>query len=269
MQLATVGLEAFRQETRIELYSALLVGDAEGVAHLDAGEYPLAGTCIVFVTPFQTLRLEGVRGRGELLQFHGDFYCIELHRPEVACNGVLFNNVYRTPVLPLAPDEHARFVTLLENIRRELALPVRDQAVLASYLQLFLALATRSKRDALGETPGSDETMARFEALVDQHYLTLHSPAEYAELLGITTATLAKRSKKHFGKPPTQLVQERLTLEAKKLLHLTRQSVKEVAFALRFEDEHYFSRFFRKTAGVSPTEFRQRAGISVVADRST
>lgn len=270
MELETVSLAEFAKEQRIELYSAFLVPDASGTVWVDSGEYALSGTCLVFVTPFQTLRVESAPARAWRLQFHGDFYCVELHRPEVACNGVLFNNVYSTPVLPLEPAEHARLEALFAEISAELARPEQDHAVLASYLQLFLALATRSKQSALGRVPAAlrDELMDRFEALVDKHYLTLHAPAEYAALLGITPAVLAKRSRRHFARTPSQLIQERLVLEAKKLLHLTRRSVKDIAFALHFEDEHYFSRFFKKAAGVSPSEFRQRAGISVVADRA-
>ena len=70
------------------------------------------------------------------------------------------------------------------------------------------------------------------------------------------------------GKSPSQLIQERVMLEAKKQLHLTHKSIKEVAAALHFSDEHYFSRFFKKQAGISPTVFREKVGISIVADLS-
>lgn len=62
-----------------------------------------------------------------------------------------------------------------------------------------------------------------------------------------------------------QLIQERVTLEAKKLLHLTYKSVKEIANELNFEDEFYFSRYFKKNVGLSPTHYREKVGISIVA----
>jgi AraC-like DNA-binding protein len=57
-------------------------------------------------------------------------------------------------------------------------------------------------------------------------------------------------------------------LEAKKRLHLTRQSIKEIAYALKFQDEFYFSRVFKKLTKVSPQTFRDKTGISIVADLS-
>jgi len=63
----------------------------------------------------------------------------------------------------------------------------------------------------------------------------------------ISPNTLSKKLKLEFGKPPSQLIQERVILEAKKLIHLTRKSIKEIASELNFEDEFYFSKYFKKT----------------------
>jgi AraC family transcriptional activator of pobA len=63
------------------------------------------------------------------------------------------------------------------------------------------------------------------------------------------------------------LISERLIFEAKKQLHLTKQSIKEIAYNLQFEDEFYFSRVFKKFTKVSPKVFRAKTGISVVADQ--
>ena len=71
--------------------------------------------------------------------------------------------------------------------------------------------------------------------------------------------------KKIFGKTPSKIIQERLVLEAKKLLHLSYKSIKEIASELNFEDEFYFSRYFKKEVGLSPKKFRDEVGISVVA----
>lgn len=71
--------------------------------------------------------------------------------------------------------------------------------------------------------------------------------------------------KKQFSKSPSQLINERVILEAKKLLHLTYKSIKEIAQELNFEDEFYFSRYFKKNVGVSPSSYRKNVGISIVA----
>ena len=116
--------------------------------------------------------------------------------------------------------------------------------------------------------PEKDEQMENFRKLLNEHFLSLHKPSEYAELLAMTPDNLTKRSTRYFKKTPSQLIQERLILEAKKQLHLTRKSIKEIAWALQFEDEFYFSRVFKKFTHLSPQAFRDQTGISIVADRA-
>jgi len=205
-----------------------------------------------------------------MLQFHGDFYCIEFHREEVSCNGLLFNNIYLDPVVILSEKEAVLFDCLLTDLDAELHEPVPSEIILRAYLQLFLAKSSSIKLKAIAEHADKlekDELMERFQSLLNEHFLTLHKPSDYAALLAMTTDNLAKRSAKYFKKTPSQLIQERLILEAKKQLHLTRKSIKEIAWNLKFGDEFYFSRVFKKFTKVSPQAFRDQAGISIVADR--
>ena len=75
--------------------------------------------------------------------------------------------------------------------------------------------------------------MEQFRELIDQHYLTLHKPSDYAELLNMSPNNLTKRCTKYFNKTPSQLITERLILQAKKQLHLTNQSIKEIAYGVK------------------------------------
>jgi AraC-like DNA-binding protein len=49
-------------------------------------------------------------------------------------------------------------------------------------------------------------------------------------------------------------------MEAKRELYLTNKTVKEIAYDLGFGDEHYFSRFFKNNAEVSPQIYRETVG---------
>jgi AraC-like DNA-binding protein len=262
MQLKTTALGSFAENRRLELYTAIVIPGGTGICHIDSGTYPFSGPSVLFLAPFQTLRISGAsRVTGEVLQFHGDFYCIEFHKPEVACNGLLFNNVYLSPVLTVSRNELAQIQELLRSVRAELNLAHQDGSILISYLQLFLALCSRIKRGQIEQgslSSGKDDEMERLKVLIDAHFLTKRRPFEYAKLLNLTTTSLARRCRKYFAKSPSQLIQERTVLEAKKRLHLTRQSVKEIAFAL-FRRRALLQPFFqeglrRVAAGLSEEE---------------
>ena len=75
--------------------------------------------------------------------------------------------------------------------------------------------------------------------------------------MGITARRLQQAVAESVGKTPKQLIDDRLLLEAKRLLVYTNHSIKEIGFQLGFEEPTNFSRFFRKQAGHSPAEFRK------------
>ncbi|RBL90659.1 helix-turn-helix domain-containing protein [Chitinophaga flava] len=253
-------------------YTVIFIPSGSGTYQADFSTFSFNGPVLLFATPFQALRLQADKDMEVLLlQFHGDFYCIEQHHSEVACNGLLFNNIYLWPYISLSAAQAADFTQLLTQLGNELHQEPPSGIVLKAYLQLLLAKSSTIRLQTQTARPDEqpqDKQMEAFRQLLDQHYRSLHKPADYASMLAISPNHLSKRCKGYFGKSPSQLIQDRLVLEAKKQLHLTRKSIKEIAYELQFEDEFYFSRFFKKMTKVSPRTFRRRTGISVVADLS-
>ncbi|WP_264524092.1 helix-turn-helix domain-containing protein [Flavobacterium sp. N502536] len=251
-------------------YTVLFVSEGEGIYHADFASFHFSGPVLLFSTPQQSIHIKEMKAvEYSVLQFHGDFYCIEYHRNEVACNGLLFNNIYIEPSIQLSAEQHELYAQLMNQIRDELRQETPSEIVLRAYIQLFLAKSSSIKMSCIEKQElQKDEKMDQFKLLLEEHFLDLHKPSDYASLLAMTSNSLTKQCNKRFNKTPTQMIQERLILEAKKHLHLTRMSIKEIAFALKFQDEYYFSRVFKKMTKVSPQTFRKTTGISVVADLS-
>ncbi len=253
------------------LYSIILISGGSGEYKADFGNFMFNGPTLFFSTPLQSIQIQGSPGACTLLQFHGDYYCIEYHKQEVACNGVLFNNIYSNPTISLSQDECQFFERITQDIRNELKTPQSSDAIVTAYLQLILAKATsiKGRENSTAVSNNRDELMEKLRSLIEENFIDMRKPAQYAEALHISPDTLSKRCKQYFSKTPTELIHERIALEAKKGLHLTRKSIKEIAHGLKFQDEHYFSRFFKKITKVTPLAFRQKTGISVVANSSS
>lgn len=255
---------------KLPLYSIFLLRKGARFT-VDFTEYTAPEYSILFLTPYQHLQWLGEKvDRLRLLQFHGDFYCIEYHKKEVACNGLLFNNIYLQPHINLSAAEFQELEEILEKMDKEY--PFRKQfseAVLRSYLQLFLAICSREKsvqlENQLAHQPLEPQVLD-FQQLLELHFLSERSPSFYAEKLALSPSAFSRKVKQQFGKTPGKIIQERVNLEARKLLHLTRRSIKEIAADLHFDDEYYFSRYFKKELGMSPTHYREQVGISVVAN---
>ena len=140
--------------------------------------------------------------------------------------------------------------------------------LLVSYLKIFLITASRLKTQQQPEVgkafsdlkePFILQTLKNY---IEQHFKTKHSASDYADLLNITPKALAKITKTHFNKTLTDLISERIVIEAKRELYLTNKAVKEIAYGLGYDDEHYFSRFFKNNADVSPQVYRDNVGFA-------
>ena len=104
--------------------------------------------------------------------------------------------------------------------------------------------------------------MQKLKDAIEENFKLKHSPAEYADLLYISPKALAKITKTHFNKTPSSLINERIIIEAKRELYLTDKTVKEIAYELGYEDEYYFSRFFKVNADISPQLYRDSVGFA-------
>ncbi len=86
--------------------------------------------------------------------------------------------------------------------------------------------------------------------------MQIKTPMDFAKILGVHTNHLNKVLKEITGKTTTEIINQRITEEAKILLKQTQWNVSEIAFALGFEEVAHFSNFFKKYASLSPLKFR-------------
>lgn len=98
----------------------------------------------------------------------------------------------------------------------------------------------------------------RFRALIEQNYQSKVPLHRYADMLGITESRLTTACHRIQGEPAVKLIQRRRLLEAQRYLIYKTMSVGEIGFTLGFEDPAYFSRFFAKWTGETPSDYRAR-----------
>lgn len=97
-----------------------------------------------------------------------------------------------------------------------------------------------------------------FKRALDQQFTTAKRPTEYAQRLAVSTAYLNECVTTATGYSVSYHIQQRIILEAKRLLVHSTQSVKEIAAILGYDDYPYFSRLFTKVVGLSALAFRAK-----------
>lgn len=133
--------------------------------------------------------------------------------------------------------------------------------MLQMMLKRFLILCTRiykKQHDMAQLDHGQVDLIRSFNFLVEKHFKTRHTVAEYAELLHRSPKSLSNLFASLDSKTPMQIIQERILLEARRLLRYTDKPIKEIAYDLGYEDVQSFSRFFKSKERVSPSEYRER-----------
>ncbi|WP_407509734.1 AraC family transcriptional regulator [Elizabethkingia anophelis] len=272
IQINHITTETNQDPQHKAFYQVFLIQSPTKVV-VDFTTYEITTPALLFLSPYQHITWVGKSSEiiTQIL-FHGDFYCIEYHKQEVACNGLLFNNIYLLPYVGLTPESFQEIEGIILKIEKELNNHSDfSEALIKAYLQVILALSSKVKKSYIEDNtamvlPVENYEGSEFQKLLEENFSQEKSVNFYAEKLCLNTDTFSKKIKKQLGKTPSVFIQERIVLESKKLLHLTRLSIKEIAVQLNFQDEHYFSRYFKKNVGVSPSEFRTKTGISIVAE---
>lgn len=254
---------------RNNYYSLIWLTKGDGKAKADFSEYDFQENSLFAFSPYQPFMLSANNKLGGIaLQFHPDFFCIHKHQAEVACNGVLFNNIYNPPFIAVDENSASTFTMLVNQIKAEMQnSELAQYELLISYLKIFLITASRLKTQqepiALQAISELKEPfiLQNLKSAIEKDFKTKHSASDYAKELNISASALAKITKTHFNKTLTDLISERIIIEAKRELYLTNKAIKEIAYELGYQDEYYFSRFFKTNADISPQMYRETVGF--------
>ena len=253
---------AFLTEHLCDRFKVFWIEDGIGTYKVDTNEFSIEGSGIFCLSPGQyfSIKTEAVKSAYEIA-FDKDFYCVETHGKEIACNGLLFNNVHRATVVKVEKQEESVFKNIINQMIFELKNGGSSQKdLLESYLRMFLIhtlrLVEKQEVGRLQKSHLQDPQVQDFVAMVNKHFREEHTVGGYAKKLFITPKSLAKKLNALGYPTPMQIIKDRLVLEAKRQLRFTDRSIKEIAFNLGFEDPAYFSRVFSKASGMSPAAYR-------------
>jgi AraC-like DNA-binding protein len=270
--LKTIGLISLHEENVDSINSAgykqyikVLLLSKGTELQVDLAEYSVKQPSLFFVSPNQHLHIKKLgKEEGHFIFYNRNFYCIQIHDEEVACNGLLFSNIYNMPMVELDNGEIPFFSYIFGQMTDEFGLNDTSlEEMLRTYLkQLFIKSARLWKKQNLDKElteQNSDlEFFRKFTLLVDEHYKEKHHVADYAELLFMAPKTISHKFKRLNLPQPNDVIKNRILLEAKRLLVHTNLTAKEVGYELGYEDPAYFSRLFVQKSGETPSAFRAK-----------
>jgi len=248
------------------LFQILLIERGGGEMTFEAARLPFAAPAAILVPAAiaHGFRFEPKTTEGWVLSFTEDAAVALADRSGEALSRL--RALSACPIVPIVEEtERARLSALCNELCEEGSLAREGYRVAIRSLLSLIAVgvarlaASRARTGSVTLHP-ADATVAHLRALVDEYFRTEHQLSFYAAKLDVTVDRLNDHVKRATGVTAGHLIRQRLVTEAKRQLVFTTQPIQDIAQELAFSDPSHFARFFRKHAGTTPHEFRDRRG---------
>ncbi len=254
---------------RNNFYTIIWVKEGNGLLKVDFSEYLFGENTVFAFAPYQPFMFSTDKNiSGIALQFHSEFYCIHRNPTETNCDTILFNNIYQEPFISIDKLTESKLDLQFEQLKFEIQNKENDYyELLIPNLKIFLVTLSRLKKHSKINEPKFIEAEMPFvlqnlKNVIEENFKQKHSASDYATLLNISANALAKLVKTHYNKTLTDLITERIIIEAKRELYMTSKPIKEIAWHLGYSDEFHFSRLFKTNTDISPQLYRDTVGFA-------
>ena len=229
-------------------YEIIWFQKGSGTHYVDFNQYAIAPGTIIFISPGQIHSFDTKHDQeGYVLKI-----CAELFDDFVSLSCVTVQDKDSAALEMLV-------AAIQEELKKEDSLGHRE--ALHALVKLFVIMVRRSYAEINPSAPNphkvSYKAFLNFRKLIEENYCRLHTVKDYASLLNVSSKTLTLYVNECSKYSPLELINNRIILEAKRLLRYSVLSVKEIAFRLGFEDPSYFAKFFKRLVKQSPADYRE------------
>lgn len=226
------------------------------VCELDFSEITLKDAAICYVTPGQVQRYLKIQDcEGWLVFVEADFIPKQYR--------AVFDTFLNSHQFVSVPEDDQVFklCAVLEKWLAGNDAPLKGEVTSSLIHSISGMLSSKilgSQKTPIGLTTSKYVLANKFKQIVKENFKENKQVKAYAALLNITPLYLNEVMNEITGFSASYWIQQEVLLEAKRLLYYSGMDVNEVAYELGYEDAAYFSRFFKKNAGVTASDFRNR-----------
>lgn len=250
-------LDRIRKAHRDNYHLFFILEQGSGIFEIDFRQHTIVSPSVLYIQPYQVHR--GISFR------EGLFTVILINDENL--NPEYFDflkKIAPADPLPLTTerfnilsDTIAICIRIYKDMESKLYHPVLKNSCNALIGMIISEFLTDS--DPIKPPKRFEVIMSNFKSLLEDQFVVQKNPKFYAEQLNISTSYLNECAKKATGETVSYHIQERIILEARRLLFHSSKSVKEIAHHLGYDDYSYFSRLFIKVTGMTALTFRKKS----------
>ncbi|MBR4266459.1 MAG: helix-turn-helix domain-containing protein [Bacteroidales bacterium] len=244
-------------------YQIIWFKKGHGKHYVDFKEYPVEDNTLFFISPGQIHWFEENKSfEGLIIHFNESFLSDENQSETAFLKYNMFNSFDADPYFKVCEKCEQKIETIAQQLDSELQ--NKNSFAHSDYMKflvkMFLIEVQRMGRRGLNEemliTDNGNRIFVKFRQALEHHYKDMHTVKEYADFLNVSTKSLTNYVQQSAHLTPLKMINDRIILEAKRLLQHSSMKVKEITFYLGFEDPSYFVKFFKRQVGILPVEFR-------------
>ncbi len=247
-------------------YQFLFFESGSGKHTIDGKEYEVKSKTIHFISPnhIHHLKLKP-NAKGFVCMFKEELFFVHNESSKFIEDIELFSNWNENPIIDLLDEDFKELTALLLSINKDfLGEKMKKNEILLMGLKMFLMKASRIN-GGLGNVnlDKKKRIITRFLNMVDQNCNKNIPVSYYSKELNITSTYLNRVVNDVYDKSVSDFINERIILEAKRIIRLSSKSIKEISFELGFEDPSYFARFFKKHVALTPGQYRKKIATHI------
>ncbi|MFK7787840.1 MAG: AraC family transcriptional regulator [Crocinitomicaceae bacterium] len=243
-------------------YQIIWFKSNKGKHFVDFNSFNVDKDRIFFISKNQVHYFENhVDYEGYLIHFNESFILSNETDMNFFISYSIFNNI-QEPYFQVPSDLLEELSSYVDQLSRESKNKgaFGNDSVLSNLLRSILILVERQKRkkrDANVELRQQNGAYLKFQDILERNHSKGWSVSDFAHELSISSKSLNALVKGETGKTVSQVIVDRIILEAKRKLTHSHAQIKQIGYDLGFSDPYYFNKYFKKHVKCSPSEFRK------------
>nr|WP_155598596.1 helix-turn-helix domain-containing protein [Zobellia amurskyensis] len=246
-----------KQPHRITFFALMIITNGKGVHQVDLKDYAIKEGSVLKIAKGQVHAFQpNFQYSGYLVVFTEDFVLRYFSKSSINYISHLYNYHISEPLV-----ENSTFNNIfLEQLREEFESDntYAQKEIISKLLEIYLLrLERHAHKTPLDNLNTTHQTLFfNFKDLVEKNYVTTRNVKDYADMLFISTKHLNKIVKEFTLNTAKHFIDNFVILETKRAIVSTDYSLKEVGYAVGFDEVTNFTKFFKKHMGTTPKQFK-------------
>jgi AraC family transcriptional activator of pobA len=244
---------------RHNFYMSVLFTAGNGSHEIEFNNYTIKPGCLFMLAPGQVHTWELPDNIDGYIFFHTkEFYDLNFTYEKVE-NYPFFSSLRNTPLIILKKLSLKKiepmFREMVKEYRSNELMKFKKLCSMVNILYIELSREYLPQKMIDEQNQSYLARVRQLEELINKNFVDIKSPEKYARLMYVSEKHLNRMVKVSLNKTTSDLITERIILEAKRMLVFSKKTVSEIIVELGYTDNAYFFRFFKKKTAVTPADF--------------